>query len=908
MTGAKFRVLAVADGMIPSVELVLERPLSFLAAQGELEFGLYAIEDAEPIARELDRCDLLIVMRACQPNALSLVEAAKAAGTPVIYAIDDDFESLDPASPLGRHYRESGAWPRLLSICGLADQVWAFSDVLKRKILPAQPNIVVPPAIASLESISQIRSGTNEKDRSTERVTVGYAASLLHSSDIEDISPVLTELLAQFPHLHLELIGVRSESLAGHSRVTHFPSLPGIRKYYEFVLARQWDVGIAPLLRSPANDAKTDNKYREYAALGIPAVYADAPPYWRSVIDGFNGLVANSHAGWREGLVRLIEDRTLAARIVANAEADVQQRYSLQNVSKKYLDLMRSAIEPRRKVLVIAAPIATTVIDIALPFERLQSEGRLEWRTKDGAEVTPEDLAWADMLVISRMSDPPTVLAARQAKEDYGLPVVFSWDDDFFVIPDSIGAVARYHKDPVILRGLEELLSTADLVKASTPRIAERSRAYGSRVVQHHYGFDFSQLDDVPHAASREGDTVTIGFFGSADHSKALETLLDALAEVARIAPQTRFEFFGPRTAKLEALPRTTFIPFSPSSRESLRTLATRQWDIGLAPLEVSDFNRAKLPTKYRDYGACHVAGVYTRIDPYMAVVSDGSTGFLVDNEKDAWIDAIMRLVHDKELRREIAANAHAHVRNELSLEKAVEAWRGIVADLLPTTQGNDVLSDKHRRKLQTLERRVEHLANQVEALKESGRRLLMLEGRSPHRTPRSRAIVHRALNRLIAMYLRRSPIQASIGPISPRAAAFASEICEGSATSVHEISANLQTVTFIEYPVEEEQTQAAMSVRAAFAATVPTLSGSLGMELITREDEIHDHVVLPIEQLDPDLLVEFPMKAPVQVGPGWRVRFFVRDSQSPIFVREYMSASGAREALYAFLPDNDGG
>lgn len=101
MAGAKFRVLAVADGMIPSVELVLERPLSYLANEGEIEFSLHTIEDADGIGRELDRCDLLVLMRACQANALALVKAARARSLPVVYAIDDDFESLDPATPWG---------------------------------------------------------------------------------------------------------------------------------------------------------------------------------------------------------------------------------------------------------------------------------------------------------------------------------------------------------------------------------------------------------------------------------------------------------------------------------------------------------------------------------------------------------------------------------------------------------------------------------------------------------------------------------------------------------------------------------------------------------------------------------------------------------------------------------------
>jgi len=902
MAGERLNVLAVADGMIPSVELVLERPLSHLAAKGALDYSLCTISSPELIAAGLEHCDLLIVMRACQPEALTLVQNAVSKGIPVIYAIDDDFESLDPETPLGRHYMQMGGWKRLLKMCALANQVWAFSEALKDKIEPFQPNIVIPPAIASLEIIEWLKEESVVQSGRADR-TIGYAASLLHSTDVDAVAPILKRLLAEFEDLHLELVGVCCEALVGHDRVRHFPALPNIEEYYRFVLSRRWTVGIAPLLRSPSNDAKTDNKYREYAALGVPAVYSDAPPYWRSLIDGYNGIVANSGEDWYAALKRLLVDQPYANRLATNAMNDVKSRYGIDIVSRRYFDYMESAAAQPVKVLVIAAPIATTAIDITLPFGRLKSEGKLEWRTMDGSEATPEDLMWADVLVISRLSDPATVQVARLAKSEYDLPVVFSWDDDFFVIPESIGAVARYHRDPIILRGLEELLQTSDLIKASTQRIAERSRSYNRNVVQYPYGFDFSQIEAMPQHVERDDGAVTIGFFGSADHSAALETLFNALERVAELSPHARFEFFGPRTSKLERLPRATFIPFSASSRESLRTLATRRWDVGLSPLEVSDFNRAKLPTKYRDYGACHIAGVYTAIDPYEAVVSDGETGLLVKNEEDAWVEAIMRLVGDSRLRRDIAANAHAHVRNQLSLDQSVDAWRSIFKLVAPVSVDPAAEASRLQKKVQTLEARTEHLVRQVAVLKDAGRRLLMLDGRSANRVPHSSNLIHRGLNKLIAIYLRRSPILAAIGPIEKKAEEFACSVfgAENSDEIQYGISANLQTVPFVEYRVSRE-CAAGQTIRVAFAATVPTLSGFVGMELISPSDEIHDHVVLPIELLSADLVVDFPLESAGAIAKDWRVRFFARQSQSPIYVRECVLPTQERVALFDII------
>src|SRR6516225_2599581 len=122
------RVLAIADGWIPSAELVLREPLEYLEREGALTASIHLI--SEPLLRDkIGEVSLVIMMRVYQPEALEMAKYARALAIPVIYAIDDDLEALSPDTPLGRHYQASGAWPRIEEICRLATQVWVFSDV-----------------------------------------------------------------------------------------------------------------------------------------------------------------------------------------------------------------------------------------------------------------------------------------------------------------------------------------------------------------------------------------------------------------------------------------------------------------------------------------------------------------------------------------------------------------------------------------------------------------------------------------------------------------------------------------------------------------------------------------------------------------------------------------------------------
>jgi glycosyltransferase involved in cell wall biosynthesis len=883
--------------MIPSVEIVLARPLQHLADQGLLEFQLVLMGDARLID-VVAEFDLLLLMRCCQPEALALVENARASGVSVIYAIDDDFEALDPESPLGAHYKAICAWENLLKICSKSSQVWAFSEALRQKIVKVQPHCVVPVAIANFELIDGLVSAILPRDRTAmvERKVIGYAASTYHSVDIDMIAPVLERLLAERPKLELEFVHVRCESLAAHPRVTHFGSLPSVRELYGFVLSRNWDVGLAPLVRSAANDAKTDNKYREYGSLNIPAVYSDAPPYWGSVIHEYNGAIASDTEGWYASLCNLLDDSTLASSIARHAREDVERRYSIEVVASRYFGLMGAAMSVPYKILVLAADIPTTDIDIMRPYSRLEAEGAIVFRVMTADSVSPEDMGWAQLLVIVRDVTADAIRVAQEARERFVVPVIFSWDDDFFTMPSSLGELSDYYHAPTTIAALKEMLTKADLVKASTARLAARSREYSRNVVQVPYGFDFSQLAGVT-PRHRDESTVMIGFFGSFSHVRALDIVLSALKRVSVVAPHVHFQFFGPQSNELTALQNVRFIPYNHSSTESLRDLAALGWDIGLAPLEDNEFNRAKLPTKYRDYGACHIAGVYSKLDPFEAVVIEGQTGLLVDNTEEAWFEAIMSLVTDATKRRNMAAAAHAHVRAELSLDQAVEAWRGLLGGFFADdSDGDSKAAVTYKRKLQALESRVERLTSQVEGLKRASRILL-----SERTRPLSRSLGDRIRRRFLRMVPRWEGLPAAC----PGAdiAVFATQAsCDDQVVPVASIklSANLQHVAFLEYPIHPHPMVGSI-VQVALAATVPSLDGLFGLEIVNHADEIVFHATQSIAHINPNLIAEFNVGNLQVEQSNWRLRFFVRGSESPLFLYQWQdsAAKGGRRVLF---------
>lgn len=99
-------------------------------------------------------------------------------------------------------------------------------------------------------------------------------------------------------------------------------------------------------------------------------------------------------------------------------------------------------------------------------------------------------------------------------------------------------------------------------------------------------------------------------------------------------------------------------------------------FDIGLAPGVDTPFFRSKTNNKYREFGGCGIAGVYSNFPPYSNTVEDGVSGLLVDSSTEAWTDAIGRLVEDEELRRRIGDAARVDVSSNYTFDNELAGWR----------------------------------------------------------------------------------------------------------------------------------------------------------------------------------------------------------------------------------------
>ncbi len=85
-------------------------------------------------------------------------------------------------------------------------------------------------------------------------------------------------------------------------------------------------------------------------------------------------------------------------------------------------------------------------------------------------------------------------------------------------------------------------------------------------------------------------------------------------------------------------------------------------FDIALAPLADSEFNKSRSALKFWEYSAAGAVSVASNLEPYASAIQNGSTGLVVDNQTESWAQAISKLIRSHDLRRQLLESARRSV------------------------------------------------------------------------------------------------------------------------------------------------------------------------------------------------------------------------------------------------------
>ncbi|MFV2044530.1 MAG: glycosyltransferase, partial [Anaerolineales bacterium] len=99
------------------------------------------------------------------------------------------------------------------------------------------------------------------------------------------------------------------------------------------------------------------------------------------------------------------------------------------------------------------------------------------------------------------------------------------------------------------------------------------------------------------------------------------------------------------------------------------------KWDLAIAPLEDTLFNRYKSDIKFLDYSALGIATLCSRVRAYDGSVRHQVTGYLAENDPQAWYEGLEHMLQDDEGRVGMASQAQEYVFSERTLQRRASEW-----------------------------------------------------------------------------------------------------------------------------------------------------------------------------------------------------------------------------------------
>lgn len=343
----------------------------------------------------------------------------------------------------------------------------------------------------------------------------------------------------------------------------------------------------------------------------------------------------------------------------------------------------KNDIEKERISLVIEAPTSTTEL-VKLCLGRFRQGSFLEYPVREvrAHDVSVNNLAVGINLFV-RFADPASIERVKELVA-YKIPFGYLIDDNFWMLQGT-SPLDKFYQDPFVRSSLELAVSKANIVYCHTNIFKNFLCKFNPNVVVLPTFFDFSCIDDNSFSAVDAVDNeVRIGIVANASRAKDLGLISSAIISILENSKSNIFfEFFGYMPEELRGRPRVRYFQGNSDYRTFIRMQYERSWLIGLAPLIQTPFSVFKTNNKFREFGACGTAGIYSDVSIYRDCVVHGENGWLVKDTKEDWVRAIELAISSPDKTKALGIEATRQVRRDFALENVKDIWFDALAPLL---------------------------------------------------------------------------------------------------------------------------------------------------------------------------------------------------------------------------------
>lgn len=265
---------------------------------------------------------------------------------PMLAELDDWIFDLPPYNSAAAAYHpnsdvEAVAYDQLK----LSDGVITSTQYLKEKlqtICPDKPIYVIKNSL-DFEIWDNVKKRTPAHEANPELIRIGYTGCGNHSGDMELVAKAMEALLDEFPNLEFLSPPFPSLEHIRNPRFKRFEAWAPLSIYPQVISDWEMDIGLAPLRDNETNRSKSNLRWLEYSALKVPTIASRVYPFQHSIKDNKDGiLVGGSAKDWYDAIKALIIDKVKREQIGQAAYKTVKGNYSMDDVAKTYLSVLKS--------------------------------------------------------------------------------------------------------------------------------------------------------------------------------------------------------------------------------------------------------------------------------------------------------------------------------------------------------------------------------------------------------------------------------------------------------------------------------------------------------------------------------------------------------------------------------------
>jgi len=202
--------------------------------------------------------------------------------------------------------------------------------------------------------------------------------------------------------------------------------------------------------------------------------------------------------------------------------------------------------------------------------------------------------------------------------------------------------------------------------------IKDYCNQYNRRSIVIPTGIDVNKFK--PRSKSIEKSTITIGWTGtSGNYQYFSDNLKRDLSAILSSRPEVEFLIISDRKPDASFAFPYKFIQWSPGSEVS----DLQKIDIGIMPLQDTEWARGKCGFKIIQYGSIGIPSVASPVGVNQEILLDHKTGYLVVD--DEWRKPLERLINNASLRRKMGSDARMHIESNFSVANLYRDYKSVI-------------------------------------------------------------------------------------------------------------------------------------------------------------------------------------------------------------------------------------